>query len=78
MHRGLAEMYVADPGFAAHYDERAPGLAIYVHDAIVASTATTGERAKGEAISSSGGRRRRWTSSLGPMTGSGRGRSVAA
>jgi hypothetical protein len=36
-------IYVADPRFAAHYDERAPGLAMYVDDAIVASTATAGE-----------------------------------
>ena len=36
MHRGLAEMYVADPRFAAHYDAVAPGLARYVRDAIVA------------------------------------------
>lgn len=34
---GLAEMYVADPRFAAHYDERAPGLATYVRDAILAN-----------------------------------------
>lgn len=37
MHRGLAEMYVGDDRFAAHYDEIAPGLAAYVHDAIVAN-----------------------------------------
>ncbi len=37
MQVGLAEMYVADPRFAAHYDDRAPGLAQYVHDAIVAN-----------------------------------------
>ncbi len=43
MHRGLAEIYVAHPRFVAHDDERAPGLAIYAHDAIVASTAAAGE-----------------------------------
>ena len=37
MHRGLAEMYIADPRFAAHYDEIAPGLARFVHDAILAN-----------------------------------------
>lgn len=37
MQVGLAEMYVADPRFAAHYDDRAPGLAQYVHDAILAN-----------------------------------------
>lgn len=35
MHRGLAEMYVADLRFAAHYDAVVPGLARYVRDAIV-------------------------------------------
>jgi len=37
VHRGLAEMYVADPRFTAHYEERRPGLAQYVHDAITAN-----------------------------------------
>jgi hypothetical protein len=37
MHRGLAEMYVADARFAKHYDDVAAGLAQYVHDAIVAN-----------------------------------------
>jgi len=37
MHRGLADMYVADPRFTAHYDDRAPGLAVYVRDAIHAN-----------------------------------------
>jgi DNA-binding transcriptional MerR regulator len=35
IHRGLAEMYVADERFAEHYDSVAPGLAQYVHDAIL-------------------------------------------
>ena len=37
MHRNLADMYLADPRFAAHYDKRAAGLAQYVHDAIHAN-----------------------------------------
>jgi DNA-binding transcriptional MerR regulator len=36
-HRGLAELYVADERFRANYATVAPGLAQYVHDAIVAS-----------------------------------------
>jgi DNA-binding transcriptional MerR regulator len=35
MHRGLAEMYIADDRFMRTYDDVAPGLAQYVHDAIV-------------------------------------------
>lgn len=42
MQVGLAEMYVADPRFTAHYDDQAPGLAQYVHDAIVANAARAG------------------------------------
>jgi DNA-binding transcriptional MerR regulator len=34
MHRGLADMYVADERFTAHYENVAPGLASYVRDAI--------------------------------------------
>jgi DNA-binding transcriptional MerR regulator len=37
LHRGLAEMYVSDARFTAHYESVAPGLAGYVHDAIVAN-----------------------------------------
>ena len=37
MHRALAEMYVADERFAKHYEDVAPGLAQYVHDAITAN-----------------------------------------
>jgi MerR family transcriptional regulator, thiopeptide resistance regulator len=37
MHVGLAEMYIADPRFTANYEKVAPGLARYVHDAIVAN-----------------------------------------
>ena len=29
-HRGLADMYVADPRFTATYEDLAPGLAAYV------------------------------------------------
>jgi DNA-binding transcriptional MerR regulator len=34
---GLAEMFLADPRFRAHYDDQRPGLAQYVHDAILAN-----------------------------------------
>jgi len=37
MHCGLAEMYIADDRFTRSYDEVAPGLAVYVRDAIVAA-----------------------------------------
>ena len=37
MHSSLADMYVADERFAAHYERRAPGLAQYVHDAVKAN-----------------------------------------
>jgi DNA-binding transcriptional MerR regulator len=37
MHCGLGEMYVADPRFARHYDDQAPGLAGYLRDAILAN-----------------------------------------
>jgi MerR family transcriptional regulator, thiopeptide resistance regulator len=37
LHRGLARMYVADPRFTQTYDLVAPGLAQYVHDAILAN-----------------------------------------
>jgi MerR family transcriptional regulator, thiopeptide resistance regulator len=37
MQVGLADMYVADPRFRAHYDDIADGLADYVHEAIVAN-----------------------------------------
>jgi MerR family transcriptional regulator, thiopeptide resistance regulator len=39
MHRCLAEMYVNDPRFTKTYDDLAPGLAQYVHDAILANAA---------------------------------------
>lgn len=39
IHVGLAEMYVADPRFNATYEKIAPGLAQYLHDAILANAA---------------------------------------
>jgi DNA-binding transcriptional MerR regulator len=39
MHRGLGDMYVADPRFAANYERLAPGLAAYVRGAIHANAA---------------------------------------
>jgi MerR family transcriptional regulator, thiopeptide resistance regulator len=49
MHRGLADMYVADPRFAAHYDDRAAGLARYVHDAVHANADRAEEDGHGHA-----------------------------
>jgi DNA-binding transcriptional MerR regulator len=37
IHRGLGEMYVADPRFARHYEDRLPGLSTYARDAIRAN-----------------------------------------
>jgi MerR family transcriptional regulator, thiopeptide resistance regulator len=37
VHRGLAEMYVADERFTAYYEQRREGLARFVHDAILAN-----------------------------------------
>ncbi len=37
MHRGLAEMYLADRRFTRTYEDQAPGLARWVHDAILAN-----------------------------------------
>jgi len=39
MHRSLGEMYVADPRFATTYENLAPGLAQWVHDAWAANAA---------------------------------------
>jgi DNA-binding transcriptional MerR regulator len=36
-HRGLADMYIADPRFTKTYEDQAPGLAQYVHDAVHAN-----------------------------------------
>ena len=46
MHTGLAGMYVADPRFTAYYEGIAPGLARYLHDAILANAA---RHARGDA-----------------------------
>lgn len=46
-HRGLAEMYASDPRYADTYDRIAPGLAAYIHDAIV-SNADRAEGSPGE------------------------------
>ena len=35
MYRGLAEMYVSDPRFTAHYEKYAPGLAKFMRDAMI-------------------------------------------
>ncbi|CAN7670764.1 MerR family transcriptional regulator [Mycolicibacterium frederiksbergense] len=37
MHRGLVEMYLADPRFTAYYDDVEQGLAQFVHDVVIAS-----------------------------------------
>ena len=37
IHRGLAQMYLADERFTKTYEDLAPGLAQYVHDAILAN-----------------------------------------
>ncbi|NUT23362.1 MAG: MerR family transcriptional regulator [Hamadaea sp.] len=40
IHTGLAELYLADERFTRNYDQHRPGLAQYVHDAIVANAIT--------------------------------------
>lgn len=42
MHVALGQMYVEDARFTAHYDDIAPGLARYVHDAVQANAARQG------------------------------------
>jgi MerR family transcriptional regulator, thiopeptide resistance regulator len=42
MHAGLGRMYVADERFAAHYEQRAAGLAQYVSTAVQANAARRG------------------------------------
>ena len=44
MHVGLAEMYIADPRFTATYEKIHPGMAQYVHDAILANAARAGAK----------------------------------
>ncbi|MHB8298295.1 MAG: TipAS antibiotic-recognition domain-containing protein [Dermatophilaceae bacterium] len=43
-HRGLGDMYLADPRFTKTYEDKAPGLAQYVRDAIHANA----DRAAGQ------------------------------
>ncbi|NYF57129.1 MerR family transcriptional regulator [Micromonospora purpureochromogenes] len=40
IHTGLADMYMADPRFTAHYEAIAPGMAAYLHEAIHANAIT--------------------------------------
>ena len=42
MHRGLAELYLADPRFAEHYDRIAAGLAAYLSAVIIANAERQG------------------------------------
>ncbi|SDF54191.1 MerR, DNA binding [Blastococcus fimeti] len=42
MHAALGRMYVEDERFAAHYDQRAPGLARYVSTAVQANARRSG------------------------------------
>jgi MerR family transcriptional regulator, thiopeptide resistance regulator len=42
LHTGLADMYLTDPRFTQNYEDVAPGLARYVHDAIHANAARPG------------------------------------
>ena len=44
VHRGLAEMYVADPRFAQTYESVAPGLSGYIRDAMLANADRAGSR----------------------------------
>lgn len=47
LHCDLADMYVQDPRFTAHYDDRVKGLAGYVHDAIWANAARSSGQGQG-------------------------------
>jgi DNA-binding transcriptional MerR regulator len=42
LHRGLAQMYLADERFTRTYEDVVPGLAQYVHDAIMANASAEG------------------------------------
>ncbi len=44
IHAGLADMYLADSRFTTYYEERTPGLARWVHDAIHANASAHGQR----------------------------------
>ena len=48
MHVGLAEMYVADPRFTATYEKIRPGMAQYVHNAVLANAARAASTAADE------------------------------
>jgi MerR family transcriptional regulator, thiopeptide resistance regulator len=41
LHRALAEMYLTDERFSEHFDQVAPGLARFVHDAMLANACPT-------------------------------------
>ncbi|MGV8906597.1 MAG: MerR family transcriptional regulator [Acetobacterium sp.] len=43
-HAGLAQMYVDDPRFTAYYDEKQPGTAAFLRDAIHIYTKTSGSK----------------------------------
>lgn len=43
MHRCLAQLYLADQRFARNYDDMAPGLAQYMHDAMNANADRAGQ-----------------------------------
>ncbi|MCG5213563.1 MerR family transcriptional regulator [Streptosporangium sp. KLBMP 9127] len=43
IHRGLGDMYVADPRFSGNYEPHAEGLTPYIRDAIHANAARAGE-----------------------------------
>ena len=43
MHRGLARLYLADQRFGKNYDDVAPGLARYMHDAMNANADRAGQ-----------------------------------
>jgi MerR family transcriptional regulator, thiopeptide resistance regulator len=47
IHRGLGELYVADPRFTEHYDRIAEGLARFVRDAIAANAERAQAAAEG-------------------------------
>jgi DNA-binding transcriptional MerR regulator len=50
MHRGLAEMYIADERFTRTYEREAEGLAAYFHDAIVANADASEAPGAGEGV----------------------------
>ena len=48
MHKGMSDMYVTDPRFTKTYEDIAPGLALYVRDAIHANADRAAVVAKNE------------------------------